>query len=112
MVALGGDPVIVLVMIALCLAVLLRGWPLLSAGGAGLGRAVAWWCSGGLGLQMARCQLDRLDLAWRLADLQRKSDAEWARVSRFLQPREFCVTCGLPVPGGGHREDCIGTRLA
>lgn len=65
--------------LALGLAVLLRGWPLLNAGGAALGRGIAWWCSGGLGLQMARYHLGHLRQQQAMADLQARLAAERMR---------------------------------
>lgn len=70
------------------LAVLLRTapawWRCLNAGGACLGRSIAWWMSGGPGLWMARYHLGHLRQQQAMAELQARLAAErWRRPSAF-----------------------------
>lgn len=71
---------ITLVIVCSLLAVLLRAsQPWLNSAGAWLGRGIAWWCSGGLGLQMARYHLGHLRQQQAMAGLQARLAAERMR---------------------------------
>ena len=70
-------------LVTVCWLALPATWSLLNAGGACLGRSIAWFCSGGLGLWMARYHLGHLRQQQAMSELRARLAAERWRSSGF-----------------------------
>lgn len=97
---------IVLVIVCSLLAVLLRAsQPWLNAGGAALGRGIAWWCSGGLGWAFARPAIERERGYQALGDLQARLAAERMRFPAGERVR------ALQAGGVAYPRESFGSQL-